>query len=177
MHLDPRLGGAEVGPAEQGQRQIDGRRVQRIDRVLQLDAQVLADIQPPRLGHQSHGQIAPESPVAVLVRLGQRGTCDGPGESKVVERLGLRVQAGLDIAQAVPPSQLGKDHADELLAASEMASALRRAVSTRKAVECLPVDEVENLGQHETAGVHGRKACRNAPPPSNASQSVSVATS
>ena len=176
MHLDSGLGGTEVGPTKQGQRQIDRGGVQCVDRVLQLEAQVLADIQPPRLGYQPHGKVAPESPVSSFVGLGQRRACDGLGEPQMVERLGLRVEAGLDISKTVPPSQLGKDHADELLSAPEMTDAILAVVAKGQAVERLSMHQIENLGENVAAGIHGREACPTAYPSSNASHALSCPT-
>lgn len=176
VQLDARLGGAEVGPAKQGQRQIDGGRIQSINRVFQFDPQVLVGIESASLGHQPQGQIAPESPVAPLVGFGQRCASNGLGESQVVERLGLCVQAGFDVAQAFAPGQLGKDHADELLSAAKMADAIFGVVAKGQSLERLPMDQVEDLGKHKSSGVHGHKACPDATRSSNASHLFSCSS-
>jgi hypothetical protein len=52
---------------------------------------------------------------------------------------------------------LSEDHASELLAASEMSNGERGLVPHYDAVECLAMNQIENLGDNEAAGVHGRK--------------------
>lgn len=44
VHFDGALALAELGPWEQGQAQIDGRRIQRINRLLEFQAEVVVGI-------------------------------------------------------------------------------------------------------------------------------------
>ena len=48
--LHRRLGFAEMGPREQGQARIDGRGVQRIDRVVDIEAMIVVDVWISRSG-------------------------------------------------------------------------------------------------------------------------------
>ena len=48
VHLHRRLGGAEQRPREHRQAQVDGRRVERVDRVGQFQPQVLLGVELPR---------------------------------------------------------------------------------------------------------------------------------
>jgi hypothetical protein len=75
----------------------------------------------------------------------------------MVKRVGLGVEAGCDIAQSFPGSHLREDHASELLAASKMSNGKRGLVRFYNAVECLAVNQIENLGENKADGVHGRK--------------------
>ena len=52
VHLHRRLGRAKQRPREERQTQIDGRRVQRVGRILQLDTKIVADIELSRLRDQ-----------------------------------------------------------------------------------------------------------------------------
>jgi len=58
MQLDRRLVPPESGPRKQRQAQIDGRRIQRIQALVQLDAYGLAGIQP---GAPKDGAVRPRS--------------------------------------------------------------------------------------------------------------------
>ena len=49
VHLDRRFGGAEMGPRKDRQTKIDGRRVECIDRVGEIETQILIDLQSSRL--------------------------------------------------------------------------------------------------------------------------------
>jgi len=157
MKLDARLGLTEVGPREKSQRQVDGRGVERIDRVVQIQAKILARIQRPGLLHQTFGEVLPDPPVSRFVGIGESGFCNRFGESKMIERLGPCIEASSDVAQPVPGSHLRENHAGELLSESKMADRDCGLVSLYYAVERLEVDQVENLGENEASGVHGRK--------------------
>ncbi len=52
VHLHRRLGRAEVRPREHRQAQVDGRGVQRVDRVGQFQAQVFAGVELSGLRNQ-----------------------------------------------------------------------------------------------------------------------------
>ena len=48
VQLNARFGRTELGPRKKLQRQVDGRRVQRVDRLVQIQPEVLAGIESPR---------------------------------------------------------------------------------------------------------------------------------
>jgi hypothetical protein len=80
VHLDRRpplsrragFGHAEMRARKDRQTKIDSRRVERIDRVGEVETQILVDVQSPRLADQSLGQLCVNAPVARLVGIGQR---------------------------------------------------------------------------------------------------------
>src|SRR5580693_6135081 len=49
VHLDRRFGGAEMRPRKDRQTKVDRRRVERIDRVGEIETQILIDLQSSRL--------------------------------------------------------------------------------------------------------------------------------
>lgn len=91
MHLDPGFRLAEIGPWEKRQRQIDGGRVERVDRVLDVEADFLPGVKRSRFGHEALGQILPEPPVALLVGIGQRGFGNRFAKTQMVTRMRFRV--------------------------------------------------------------------------------------
>ena len=119
VHLDRRLGRAEMCPRKDRQTKIDGRRVERIDRVGEVETQILVDIQPSRLGDQALGQLRVNAPVARLVGIGQRRAPHRIAEAHGIEFRGLHRQAGFDVAQAFPVDQLGKRHGAIMLGAGQ----------------------------------------------------------
>ncbi len=157
MKLDARLGLTEIGPWEKRQRQVYGRGVECIDRVVQIQAKILARIERSGLLHQTLGEVLPDSPVSRFVGIGESGFCNRLGESKMIERLVPCVEAGRDVAQPIPGSHLRENHAGELLSESKMTDRDCGLVSLYYAVERLAVDQVEDLGENEASGVHGRK--------------------
>ena len=110
VHLHRRLGGAEVRPRKDRQAQSDGRRVQGVDGIGQVQPQFFVDVQRPRLGDEPLGQRRMDTPVAPFVGIGQRRAPDRLAEAHVIEFRCVDREAGLDVAQAFPVGQLGEGH-------------------------------------------------------------------
>ena len=73
MHLDRSFGASEIGPWEETQREIDGRGIQSVNRVLQFQSEILSGVEDTRLAHEAASKILPECPVPLLVGTGQGG--------------------------------------------------------------------------------------------------------
>ena len=119
MELHGRLGGSERCPREYGQAQIDGRGIQRIDGVVELDRQRVIGIKPPRDADQVLGEVGIDAPVAHGVGIGQRVAGDVAAETQMVELGRLRTKASFNIAQALAPGQLRERQAQILIKARE----------------------------------------------------------
>lgn len=113
------LGGAEQRPRKYRQAQVDGRGIQDIDRVGQVHAEGLAGIELSCRHDQTFAELGIDAPVAFLVGIGQRGTADGGAQTHVVELGRLRLETGLDVAQALPIGQRGKGYAAVLFGAAQ----------------------------------------------------------
>ncbi len=172
VHLDSGLGLSEVCPRKKGERKIHSRRVQGINRVVDLQPQVFARVQRPGFAHERLGQILPKPPVALFVGIGESGFGNRLPEAQMVAGSRSRIQAVGNVAQSFPPSQLSESHADELLAATKMPDAGLRVVTLHQAVEGLSVDQIEELSQYKSAGIHAEKHEGN----SNASHPFSFVT-
>jgi len=61
MKLDARLGLTEIAPWKKRQRQVDGRGVECVDRVVQIQAKILARIERSGFLHQTLGEGLPRS--------------------------------------------------------------------------------------------------------------------
>jgi len=157
VHLDARLGLSKVRPRKESESQIDGGGIQRIDRVVQIQPEIFAYIEWPCFAHQALGQILPDAPVSNFVGVCESRFGNRFGEAKVIECFGAGVEASGDVAQTIPRGHLGKDHAGKLLSESKMADRGCGLVSPYYAIERLAVDQVENLGENEATGIHGRK--------------------
>ena len=72
VELDRGFRGPERGPRKHGQTQIDGRSVQGKHRVVEIQSQVLVGVHRPCNANQLLRDIGVDSPVALLVRVGQR---------------------------------------------------------------------------------------------------------
>jgi len=154
VHLHRRLGRAEVRPGENRQTQIDGRRVERVDGVGQVQTQAFAGVQLPGLGDQTFGEFGMNTPIAHLVGIGQRRAPHRFAETQVIEFRRLDRQAGFDIAQALPIGQLSKRHGSVLFAAGQRSHPMIAAVPRHNLHERRPRHKIHKLREQRLAGVH-----------------------
>ena len=145
MHLDPSFGASKIGPWEETQREIDRGGIQSVNRVLQFQSKILSGVKDARLAHESFGKIFPESPVPLLVGIGQGGLGNSLSKTKMVESFASGVETGGYVAQSFPPGQLRKGHADQLLSTTEMPYLALRVVALDQSGESLPVDQIEDM--------------------------------
>ena len=123
---------AEMRPRKHRQAQIDGRRVQRVDGVRQIQPEVLAGIQLSCAWAISRcAKVGVDAPVARLVGIGQRRAPNRLAKAHVIELGRLRRQTGLDVAQALAVGQLGEGHHPELLRAGQRPHACRHHSAQR----------------------------------------------
>ena len=160
MHLDTRFGLPEVGPREKCQREIDGGRIECVDRIFQIQAEIFPGIQHSGLAHETFGKVLPKVPVALFVGIRECGFCNGLAESQMMQSRRPRIQTGGDIPQSLAPGQLGEDHADELLAAAKVTDAGLGVVAFDQAGKRLAIHEVKDLRKDMASGVHRATPCR-----------------
>jgi len=175
VHLDSGLGLSEVCPRKERERKVHSRGVQGIDRVVDVQPEIFPGVERPGFSHEGLGQILPKPPVALLVGIRQCRLGHRLGKAQMVKRGRSRIQTLGNIAQTLPPSQLGKSHADELLATTKMPDARLRIVAFHQAVESLAMHKIENLRQDVAAGMHAA-ACLRGLQNSNASHHFSFAS-
>jgi hypothetical protein len=156
VHLDRRLGRAEMRPRKDRQTKVDGRRIERIDRVGEVKTQILVGVQPSRLDDQSLGQLRVNAPVARLIGIGQRRAPHRIAEAHGIKFRGLHRQAGFDVAQALPVGQLGERHGPIVLGAGQRPHPLIATVPRHNPRERAPRQKIHQLGEKRLATVHRR---------------------
>ena len=72
-------------PRKDLQRQINRRCVERVDGILQINAERIARIKTSRLDDQRIGKIAINPPITFLVRIGQIAPRDVTANAKMIE--------------------------------------------------------------------------------------------
>ncbi len=159
MKLDGSLGFAKRGPVEQAQTQIDGGGVQSVDRVLELQPQVLVQVKLASAPNQNGSQVGPDSPIARLVGIGQGGSVNAVAKAHGVELARVGPQSDFDVAQALAPSQLGKGHDAKLLGAAQATHARIAAIASHDSRKACPWNELHDLREQSLADIH-RKSPR-----------------
>ena len=85
VHFDGRLRASKIGPREQGKTQIDRGTVESIDRIVEIEPDVIVGIEFARATDQNGGKIMPHAPIALLVCVRQRGPRDRITKPHAVE--------------------------------------------------------------------------------------------
>lgn len=148
---------AELGPRKERQAQVDGGEIQCVGGLLQLDPERFVCIERGRLFDQDVGEVGENPPVATFVGLGQRAAGHFAAQSQMVELRAARTQAGFDVAQTFAAGELREGQAEKLIPAGEAADFVVTTVTGDTALKLLGMNPVEQLGQDEFVGVHGRK--------------------
>jgi len=151
---DRRFGGAERCPWKQRQAQVDGRGIQRVDRVGQFDAEAVVAVQLAGAPDQCRRQRFPDTPVAALVGIGQRRTFDGLAQAHSVQLRLIGQQAHFDVAQALAVGQLGERHGPKLFGASQAARTGIAAIARHDSRKARPWHKLHDLCEQRLAHVH-----------------------
>ncbi len=146
---------AKRRPRKERQAQIDGRGIERVDRVGQLHAERLVRIELAGHRNQPLGELGIDAPVAHGVGVGERIARDRRAQPHVVELLGLHPQAGLDVAQALAKGQLREDHDQQLLEAGEALDLVLAVVPSDAATKCGERQMRRQLCKDQLPSVHG----------------------
>ena len=166
VHLYRRLGGPEVSPRKHRHAEIDGGRIQRIDAVGKVKAEVFVCIQLPCLCYQTLSEVSPDPPVPGLVGIGKCRTADGVPKPHMVEFRGLCRKADCNVSQAFTVSKLSEGHGFELFLATEALDPSITAKTFNSSTQCVHRQMIHQLCKHQLALVHepppvpGRLGCR-----------------
>ena len=85
-----------------------------------------------------------------------RGAVHRPAPPQMIALRVAGIEAGLHVAQTFAPGELGKDQADELAPARELADLVIPVKTGDAPVELLRMNPVEELGEDVFSGVHAR---------------------
>jgi len=154
VEFDRTLAFSEFRPREQSQTQIDGRRIQGINRLIQFDTKGVVHIKFPGLGDENLSEIGINMPISGLIGVGEGIAGDLPSNTQVIQSgLGC-AQTGLNISQAFPIGQLGKCHTEILVPAGEADYLVIAVVSIDAFSELVCGDKVHQLGKDRFPGIH-----------------------
>ena len=128
MQLYGSLRRAKRRPGKDRETKIDCRGVQRVDRLVQIHAKRLVDIQLPSHRNQTLRERSIDTPIAYLVRIRERASRNPTSYSHVIELVALRPQASLDVAKTLAVGELREGQAEKLLETGEALDLVLAAV-------------------------------------------------
>ena len=153
------LGFAKRRPFEQAQAQIDGGGIQCVDRVLEIEPQVLVQIKLASASDQNCSQVGPDTPVARLVGIGQGRAVNAVAKSHGVQLARVGSKRHFDVAQTLSPSQLSKNHDAKQLRASQVQHTQVETIASHDTRKACPWNELHDLREQGLADIH-RKSPR-----------------
>ena len=156
VDLYRRLCRTKQGPRRKAHAQVDGAGVQGIDRVLQIQPQVLLAVDPARPSDQDCGKICPDSPIPSLVGIGQGAFLDQGSKPHAIEFARVRPQARLDVSKRLSQSQLRKSHDSKVLGRRQRPHTRISLVTLHDSGETRPGDGLHDLCKQRLADVHGQ---------------------
>lgn len=117
VQFDGRFAPAELSPRKQRQAQVDRGGIERVDGLIEFDAQRLLAVKAAGRLDQHLGEVGVDSPVAHLIGMGQSVAGDLTADAHVIKFGGLGSQTRFDVSETLSISQLGKRHGEKLLPA------------------------------------------------------------
>jgi hypothetical protein len=154
VKFDRGLVASKLSPGEQLQAEIDGRGVQRVGGMLQLNAEVVGLIQSPRLSDQNLSEVGVDPPVAMLVGIGQSAPSDNAAKAGVVEFFLKGVETSFDVSKALAIGQLSEGHAEKLIEAREVASPSVATIAGNATVELVSWKRIDQLREDVSIAEH-----------------------
>ena len=148
VELDRPFASSELRPREEGQTEVDGGRIERIDGVAQIYSKGVVDVEFPRPCDEDLGEILVNTPIPNLVGVCKRIPGHPSPYSHVVElRFGC-TETGLDVPQAFSIGELGKGHGKILVPTGEGLDLVLAAVPLHALMEFVCGQKIHKLGKH-----------------------------
>src|SRR3972149_10177796 len=119
MEFDAPLAASKRGPRKQRKTEIDRRRIEGINGLVELQGKRFMTVEIPGGIDQHSGEVGIDEPVPCFVGMGQRVPCDDATHSAVVEFLPERTEARFDIPETFSEGDLGERQDNELSVARE----------------------------------------------------------
>jgi hypothetical protein len=116
-----------------------------------------------RLPDEPLREFGVDTPIAVLVGMGQGGASHRRANAHVIELGGLCRQAGLDVAQALAIGQLCKRQDAEVFGTGQRSHPVIAAIARDDASEGRPRKKVHQLREQGLAGVHRESSGKYSP--------------
>ena len=145
VHLDSGFVLAEPRPRKQRQTEVDGGQVQRVQTVIQIDADRVVGIQRPRHADQHLGKVRVDAPIARRVGVGQRRARRATAEPRVIEFAVQRTKARFDVPQAFAVSHLREGHRQILIPTRELPQTVIALVTADTTTELSIRKEADQL--------------------------------
>ena len=154
VEFDRALSLSELRPREQRQTQIDGRRIERIRRLLQVHAEVVSGIQSSGDANKNLCEVGINAPVSFFVCVGE-GASRYIGPDSCMIKFGLHgAETSFDVPQALAICQLSEGHAEKLVATGKVLDSVVAPVLVDTGQESPHGHVLDDLRENNLSAVH-----------------------
>ena len=122
--------------------------------MVEIDAERFVGVQRARGGDQGMGECRENTPIPILVGIGQGTPGYGAAKPHVIEFASYRTEACFDVAQAFPIGQLREDHCQILIPIRELPRPRPMMVLGYAFVKFFLREIRHQFGENETSCVH-----------------------
>jgi hypothetical protein len=154
MEFDGSFAPPELGPREKREAQVDRCGIEGEDCFFELQADVFVVINSPGFVDEHLGEIGIDPPIAGFVGVGQVAARDPAANAHVVKPILHGQKTSLDIAEALPVSQLGESQTQELIETEKVFDFVVPVVTSHAFSEFVHREEGHDLGEDGRRGVH-----------------------
>ena len=143
-------------PGKQRQAQIDDRRIQGIERAVQIQTQIHVPIKWPCLLNQMLSKIRIDSPVSSFIGIGKSRPFYRRSKSGVIELPAMCGETDFDVAETFTMSQLSKSHRQELFPTGQIPNTPIAVVAMHESIEIVMRNKLKQLSENGLSTVHRR---------------------
>jgi hypothetical protein len=142
---------AKRGPWKKRQTQIDGRGIQGIGCLIELQPEIFVCIQLPGHSDQYGSKVGVDTPIPLLVGIGQCAPRNFASNPCVLKLRLHSPQACLDIAKTLSISQLSEGQAKELIETRKVSNSVFPLISPNAFVEFVPGQKTHQLRENDSS--------------------------
>lgn len=153
MQLDRCFRAPKVCPGKHRQAKVDRRGIDSVNHLVQTEPVRIFGIKSTGFANEDLSECFVNTPVSVLVGVGQIGPGNVPANAHRVTMC-ASPKAGFDISQALSEGDLREGHCEKLVAGCHTPAAPLHRMEQHAALKLLAIQQIENLSENETSGVH-----------------------
>lgn len=159
MHLDARLGSAELGPRTELQAEADCRAVESIYGIVKIQPEggVVISVEGTHFINENLPKVSVDAPVPEFICLCQSVAWNHVADTVMVELMGHRRETRLNIPETVLAGKLSLAHDEELIVAGEVPDTIVPVVTGHAIVKLTSWNERHYLGKNGASGWHDGK--------------------
>ena len=154
MQFDRSLPASETCPRKELQTQVDGCRIERVNRFVEQRTQRFVRVECSSTADQNLREVGEDSPIVNAIGIRQGAAGNLAAKSRVVQFRTECAQASFDVPQAFAKRELRESQAQELIATGEAARAAVAVVPVDARVEFASRQEFHQLREHELSVEH-----------------------